>query len=129
MVFQTTEKTFPIMGERVGTNLPPIPWAVIEPHELQAQRNHTQTLERLAQRGGLSCTEALAVLENRNWKPMQFEEARRQLYALVEARLNPHCDGDEHFWPFDYSSGDTCFCGDYYLQNNHRGRVCVTVAR
>ena len=127
--FMQSEKTFPIMGVKVTERLAPIPWALIEPHKRQARLNHDQTLERLAERGGLAPCEALAVLENRPERAMPFEEARRQLYALVEARLNPHCEGDEHFWPFDYASGDTCFCGSYYLQNNYRGRVCVTVAK
>ena len=42
-----TERLFPIMGG------PAIPWSMIRPHERQAERNHSQSLERLAQRGGL----------------------------------------------------------------------------
>ncbi len=41
---------------------PAIPWAVIAPFEKQAVRNHGQTLERLAERGGLGVTEALWIL-------------------------------------------------------------------
>lgn len=48
---------FPIMGG------PSIPWAMIAPHEAQARKNHDQTLERLAQRGGLSPAEALCVMD------------------------------------------------------------------
>lgn len=130
MVFMQSEKTFPIMGQRPGTHLSPIPWDVIAPHDLQALHNHGgQSLTRLAERGGLSPCEALSVLENRPWAPMEWEESRRQLYALVEARLSPHCDGDQHLWPFDYKNGDACFCGGFYLQNNYHGRVCVTVAK
>ena len=40
---------------------------MIAPHEAQAQHNHKQSLERLAQRGGLSPDEALAVIENRKY--------------------------------------------------------------
>lgn len=25
---------------------------------------------------------------------------------------------DRHFWPDDYASGDTCFCGRFYLITN-----------
>jgi hypothetical protein len=40
-----------------------IPFKLIAPHEAQAQANHGgQTLERLAERGGLSPKELLAVL-------------------------------------------------------------------
>lgn len=43
-----------------------VPWAFIEPARKQAEMNHGQTLERLAQRGGLSPSEMLAALEGRN---------------------------------------------------------------
>jgi len=44
---------------------PSLPWAMIEPHERQAQVNHAQNLATLAGRGGLDCIEAMAVLEDR----------------------------------------------------------------
>ena len=45
-----------------------IPWGLISQHEEQAYKNHGQTLKRLAERGGLSFCEALAVLEDRQWR-------------------------------------------------------------
>lgn len=60
-----------------------IPWSVIAPHELQARRNHGQSLERIHARGGLVWSEALAVLEDREWASMDREEARRQVEAIV----------------------------------------------
>lgn len=51
-------RRFPIMGG------PSIPWSMIEPHERQAKSFHDQSLERLAQRGGLAPSEALAVLDD-----------------------------------------------------------------
>jgi hypothetical protein len=50
-------RRFPILG--VGES---IPWSILAPHEAQAQRNHQQSLERLASRGGLAWAEALSVL-------------------------------------------------------------------
>jgi hypothetical protein len=49
-----------------------IPWDMIAPHAKQADKNHYQTLERLAERGGLTAEEAVAVLRShsamdRNW--------------------------------------------------------------
>lgn len=41
-----------------------IPWTLIAPHERQAQANHSQTLERLAERGGLSPRELWAVMHD-----------------------------------------------------------------
>ena len=44
-----------------------LPWHVIAPHAKQAMSNHGQTLQRLAERGGLSFCEAAAILEDRKW--------------------------------------------------------------
>jgi hypothetical protein len=62
-----------------------IPWSLIEPHAKQAQRNHDQTLERLAERGGLSPSEAIAVLADRQWTSIELTESVRQLTALVDS--------------------------------------------
>ncbi len=61
---------FPIMQENdrhTRTTIPSytIPWHIIQPHEARAILNHDQTLERLAQRGGLAAIEAVCVLENK----------------------------------------------------------------
>lgn len=39
-----------------------VPWAFVAEHERQAQANHYQTVKRLAERGGLSWCEMLAVV-------------------------------------------------------------------
>jgi len=39
----------------------------VAPHEVQAERNHSQTLERLAERGGLSLRELYAVCHDRHY--------------------------------------------------------------
>lgn len=50
--------------------LPSIPWSLIAPHEAQAQRNHDQSLKRLAERGGLSPGEALCTLGDRSLREL-----------------------------------------------------------
>ena len=57
---------FPILTYPYKGHLQSIPWEMIAPHEAQAKHNHDQTLERLAQRGGLSAYEAVAVLTGRS---------------------------------------------------------------
>ena len=52
-------KYFPIMGFHG------IPWEMLAPHARQAMANHDQTLERLAERGGLDPYEAICILEDR----------------------------------------------------------------
>ena len=54
----------PIMGSAIMSE---IPWAMIAPHEAQATRNHGQTLNRLAERGGLCSSEALQILDGKPW--------------------------------------------------------------
>lgn len=51
-----------------------IPWRLLEPHAKQAWSNHGQTLERLAQRGGLCPIEAVAVLEDRAYRTLSTEQ-------------------------------------------------------
>ncbi len=59
-------KTFPIMVPYIRgryIDCPhAVPWDIIAPHERQAQLNHGQSLERLAERGGLSPREFVAVM-------------------------------------------------------------------
>lgn len=54
-----------------------LPWALIAPHEAQAQRNHGQSLEKLAYRGGLSFSEAAAIMEDRKWSPIKWPDGSR----------------------------------------------------
>lgn len=60
-----TEREFPILRDRraSSTGRRSVPWAWVAPHETQARRNHGgQTLERLAERGGLSPVELYCVV-------------------------------------------------------------------
>lgn len=60
-----------------------IPYAVIEPHERQAESNHYQSLETLERRGGLSYCEALAVLEDRPWSRVEQNMAKQRVFEIV----------------------------------------------
>lgn len=74
----TEQKMFPILIDHEGTAGPcpsAIPWECIAPYEKHAQNNHGQTLERLAQRGGLSPGEAYYVFMGRRWKGETFNKA------------------------------------------------------
>lgn len=77
------DRWFPILGSKPRVS---IPWGCIAPHARQADLNHYQTLERLAERGGLSWHEALAVLTDRKWeavKSVPQEEAQRQVVEIA----------------------------------------------
>jgi hypothetical protein len=81
-------RDFPIMAVRNGRRANRfdfvVPWDLLAPHEAQADRNHQQTLERLAERGGLSAREALAVVEDRPLGDcLEDEEAEALLRGLA----------------------------------------------
>lgn len=63
VLFGQTEEFY--AARRNGTLYPrSVPDSVIEGHDEQAQKNHSQTLERLAQRGGLSPLELWCVVHD-----------------------------------------------------------------
>lgn len=83
-------RQFPIMEDWSGKKegVFSIPWIMIEDHDNQAKLNHCgQNLEALARRGGLDVTEALAVLDDRRWKEMNVEAARRELKSRADRFL------------------------------------------
>jgi hypothetical protein len=67
----------------VTTLVVQVPWAMVEPHQRQAKINHGQTLERLAERGGLGPDEMMALLEDRPHHRMSAADANQQLLAKL----------------------------------------------
>lgn len=65
-----------------------VPWSVIKSHEAQAQKNHSQSLTRLNERGGLSVCEAVAILEDRRWREMNEQDALFRLVELIQSGGN-----------------------------------------
>lgn len=55
-------ETMPIMSSK---HLKSMPMAMLDNN--QAQKNHGQTLDRLAERGGLAPSEALAIMDGVHW--------------------------------------------------------------
>lgn len=86
----STSRRFPIQRG------PSVPWEVMAPHESMAQKNHSQSLERLAERGGLSPGEAWCVVNGidlsrsietpTNWKTWDQE------WFKYAERINLHFD-------------------------------------
>lgn len=62
---------YPILGIRPHQY---IPRGLLMIHEGQAWKNHGQSLSQLAQRGGLSWAEALAIIEGKNWRDAEHDE-------------------------------------------------------
>lgn len=64
-----------------------IPFHIIEPHRAQAMTNHQQTIERLAERGGLDPIEAWCVCHDVTWQQRcSLNEARYWLEAVCDAK-------------------------------------------
>lgn len=67
-----------------------VPWAMLAPHEAQAERNHDQSLETLARRGGLDVMEMAAILTDRSWPEIReavltIEQAAAIVLDAVDA--------------------------------------------
>lgn len=64
-----------------------IPWPMIsdEASERQSQKNHGQTVERIAERGGYSACEAICVMSSMDYQKLGKTEgdAHKILYAMV----------------------------------------------
>lgn len=81
-------------SELIGSVRPPLVWMPVLGHPLairadllnrqQAAINHGQTLERLAERGGLSLDEAAAIALRRKWTPMLVADAIAALKLVAE---------------------------------------------
>jgi hypothetical protein len=64
-----------------------VPFAML--NEDWAQRNHGQSLQRLAERGGLGPDEAIAIIGKRQWEFIPTEEALK----ILALRLARHRGG------------------------------------
>lgn len=60
-----------------------IPWDRIAPHEAQAKHNHDQTLERLAQRGGLGPGEIRCAVEGVRLRTRTYDEGRDTAWLIA----------------------------------------------
>lgn len=82
-------KGFPILNSGKQT----VDWQLVADHGDQVRKNHYQSVERLAQRGGLSWCELHAVLHNRTWRKMDENEAIIAIRALEAKYLAAHSVG------------------------------------
>jgi len=73
MTLPPFERQFPIHPTD-RHKLPSVPWSFVAPHERQAIKNHDQTLNTLAERGGLGLCELLAVVTGRGYYDVPIQE-------------------------------------------------------
>lgn len=67
---------------------PSVPWWVMIPHEAQSQRNHGQSIKRIAERGGFSPAEAWCVVTGKRWGDVESELDAADLWRAFAARVN-----------------------------------------
>lgn len=99
-----TPEEFPVINHKEQWPGCPasVPWGLLAPHEKQALRNHNQTLTRLAERGGCSPCELVALIEERRHQRMTKEASARRLIELIDRHLRltePTAQEiDDHRW-------------------------------
>ena len=73
-----------------------VPWSLLAPHEDQAIYNHGQTLQRLAERGGLGPDEMVCVIDGKKLRdaPKLLDAIKRmdELIAQHEAHAHETCE-------------------------------------
>lgn len=89
-------KPFPILQTSANIVDPKypkyVPWALVAAHAEQAMRNHNQTVERLAERGGLGWSELLDVLLDRPWDGVAFWlPKQREAYVTSQTKAAEKC--------------------------------------
>jgi len=70
---------------------PSIPYWIVEQHEAQAKRNHSQTIQRLKERQGCSWRELLAILTNRSYRdvPIMSNSAAMVEVVSIVGKADP----------------------------------------
>lgn len=101
-----SEPAAPAVGSQVDRGVRPLAWMPVLGLPLairaeildrqQAEKNHAQTLERIAERGGLSLDEAAALAERRRWRAMTIDEALRSLKKAAMQRPNVRGNAETH---------------------------------
>lgn len=72
------------VGNRAGFENERFPFSLFS--EEWAQRNHGQSLSRLAERGGLGWCEAAAIIERREWRRMDAAEAEAVVRSILTSQ-------------------------------------------
>lgn len=86
-----SERQFPILNSDRTPDLPrSVPWALVAPHERQAIRNHGQSLNRLAERQGLSWVELWHVINDKDWDYSRKHDNREAAAQVLCALSSTH---------------------------------------
>lgn len=82
------------LGRREDTSLAgPFVWEPTAEDRRWSDRNHGQSLERLAQRGGMSWCEMAAIIGHRRWEKADQKAAKAECEAIRDARAEAPTQG------------------------------------
>ncbi len=98
MEAEKQRRQYPVLGAIGEKRKEHIPWDVLAPHEARARRNHGQTLEQLAARGGLGWVEIVWILLGKPWggpPNLPQDVARNAVLKYVAAWEAEQRKGDE----------------------------------
>jgi hypothetical protein len=89
------ERQFPVLFQYFERKERPdcprtVPWAMLAPHEAMAQSNHSQTLERLAERGGLGPSEIIAVLDGIRLRDLPKDRGDVEYVDALKTRIEAY---------------------------------------
>jgi hypothetical protein len=84
------QRTFPILASaETRAQYPRAPyeiqWDLLERHERQILKTYGRSIEGVAQSGGMTWCEVVAVMEERAWRPMEADEAISRMEELIRA--------------------------------------------
>lgn len=89
---------------------PFLPYGIVDDlfisHNKQAFTNHSQTLERLNERGGLSPREMLAILCDCHYSKLQMSEMAAAKIIVYICDLLPYLESDYFSYRKDKEDGD-----------------------
>ena len=143
-------RMFPVQVHEYQGHKVYVPWSLVAPHEAQAQRNHSQSLETLAERGGLSAHELAALLRDEHWheRTARDDEAAWRIIAaarsghdglltasaaVVGKWLLSHASGGDPGMIFDSDDADVEYRRPGHWKVDERGiqalRAAVEAAR
>lgn len=81
-----SEFSMPIQNDDDASLDGPFVWSPTDEDRLWAKNNHSQTLERLKDRGGMSWCEMLAIVNHRPWHAADQAKAKAACEANVSRR-------------------------------------------
>jgi hypothetical protein len=74
-----------------GVNIKQISMKLLQPYEEQALRNHSQSLQRLAERGGMNACEILGIIRGLRWSQLKNhpDDEANLIKWVAKKTLNP----------------------------------------